>query len=157
MAEIEAVVGVLVGETGAEAVLLDARRRLRASARTDATVGPWGSWVTALDALAGGLGRPLPAATRVALGSDWVATALRERRGLTRVAVIRAGGPLTGAVPPLWTWPPALREAISTGAAIVGGGAECDGRRPVPLDVEAVLRFLDTAAEAAEAVAIVGV
>ena len=91
------------------------------------------------------------------LGSGWLATALRRRRGLTRVAVIRAGGPLTGAAPPLWTWPPALRDAISAGVAIVDGGAEFDCRHPVPLDVEAVVRFLDAAAEVAEAVAIVGV
>jgi N-methylhydantoinase A/oxoprolinase/acetone carboxylase beta subunit len=157
MAEIEAIAGVLAGETGDEAVLLDARNRLRASVRTHAAATPRAGCAGALDGLAGDLGRPLPAATRVTLGSDWVATALRERRGLTRVAVIRAGGPLTGAVPPLWTWPPALRDAISAGATIVDGGAEYDGRRPVPLDVEAVLRFLDAAAEAAEAVAIVGV
>jgi N-methylhydantoinase A/oxoprolinase/acetone carboxylase beta subunit len=157
MAAVEAFAGVLAGETGAEAVLLDARRRLRASARTEAIVGPCGSCGKVLDALAGDLGRPLPAATRVTLGSDWVATALHERRDLTRVAVIRAGGPLTGAVPPLWTWPPALRDATSTGAAIVDGGAEYDGRRAVPLDVEAVVRFLDAVADATEAVAIVGV
>jgi N-methylhydantoinase A/oxoprolinase/acetone carboxylase beta subunit len=157
MAAVEAFAGVLAGETGAEAVLLDARHRLRASTRAGAGAGPCGSCAEALDALAGDLGRPLPAATRVTLGSDWVATALRRRRDLTRVAVIRAGGPLTGAVPPLWTWPPALRDAISTGAAIVDGGAEYDGRRAVPLDVEAVLRFLDAVADAAEAVAIVGV
>jgi N-methylhydantoinase A/oxoprolinase/acetone carboxylase beta subunit len=157
MPAVEAVVGVLAGETGAEAVLLDARHRLRASARTYAAATPGPGCAGALDALAGDLGGPLPAATRVTLGSDWVATALHKRRGLTRVAVLRAGGPLTGAVPPLWTWPPALRDAISAGVAIVDGGAEYDGRHPVPLDVEAVLRFLDAAAEAAEAVAIVGV
>jgi N-methylhydantoinase A/oxoprolinase/acetone carboxylase beta subunit len=157
MAAVEALAGVLTGETGAETVLLDARHRLRASARTDATTGPCGSCVEALDALARDLGHPLPGATRVTLASNWVATALQEQRDLTRVAVIRAGGPLTGAVPPLWTWPPALRDAISTGATIVDGGAEYDGRRAVPLDVEAVLRFLDAVADAAEAVAIVGV
>jgi N-methylhydantoinase A/oxoprolinase/acetone carboxylase beta subunit len=157
MAAVEAVAGVLVGETGGEAVLLDARHRRCASARSHAAAAPRAACEDALDALAGDLGHPLPAATRVTLGSDWGATALRTRRGLTRVAVIRAGGPLTGAVPPLWTWPPALRDAISTGATIVDGGAEYDGRRAVPLDVEAVLRFLDTVAEAAEAVAIVGV
>src|SRR6202007_317981 len=43
------------------------------------------------------------------------------------------------------------------GAPMFGGGAEYDGRRSAPLDVEAVLRFLDAVADAAEAVAIVGV
>jgi hypothetical protein len=157
MPAVEAVAGLLVGETGVEAVLLDARHRRCASARSHAAATPRAGCAGALDALAADLGRPLPAATRVTLGSDWVATALRTRRGLTRVAVIRAGGPLTGAVPPLWTWPPALRDAISAGAATVDGGAEYNGRRAVPLDVEAVLRFLDTVADAAEAVAIVGV
>ncbi|WP_445149559.1 hydantoinase/oxoprolinase N-terminal domain-containing protein [Baekduia sp. Peel2402] len=157
MAPVEAIAGLLSATTGVEAVLLDAHGRRCASARRPSTASPCTGCAGALDALADDLGRPLPAATRVTLGSDWVATALRERRGLTRVAVIRAGGPLTGAVPPLWTWPAALRGAISAGATIVDGGAEYDGRSATPLDVEAVLRFLDAVSDLAEAVAVVGV
>lgn len=157
MAPVEAVAGVLSADTGVEAVLLNARRRVCASARSPSSASPCAGCAGALDALSDDLGRPLPAATRVTLGSDWVAKALREQRGLTRVALIRVGGPLTGAVPPLWTWPAALRGAVSAGAAIVDGGAEYDGRSAMPLDVEAVLRFLDAVSEVAEAVAIVGV
>jgi hypothetical protein len=93
----------------------------------------------------------------VTLGSDWITSALDERRGLARVAVLRIGGPLTTAVPPLWTWPADLRAAVCAGSAIVAGGAEYDGRRPAPLDAEAVRRFLAEVAPVAEAVAIVGV
>lgn len=75
----------------------------------------------------------------------------------TRVAVIRIGSPLTGAVPPLATWPRAVRNAVSAGEVIVGGGVECDGSVAVPLDTEATARFLAGIAAGTEAVAIAGV
>jgi hypothetical protein len=157
MARSEGSAGLLVGDAGAQAVLLDRRNRLRARAR----VAPAGSLratcSAALDALAADLERPLPRATRVTLGTDAITAALEARDGLARVAVLRIGAPLTGAIPPLWTWPEPLRAAVSAGEAIVAGGAEYDGRRPAPLDVDGVLRFLDGVGGTVEAVAIVGV
>jgi hypothetical protein len=157
MAPAEATAGLLVDGTTVQAVLLDGRNRLRARTRFAASGSLRESCSVALDALAAEDGRPLPATTRVTLGSDAITAALARRRGLARVATLRVGGPLTGAIPPLWTWPPGLRAAVSAGTAIVGGGAEYDGRRQARLDREAVLRFLDDVRETAHAVAVVGV
>jgi hypothetical protein len=158
MSPSEGSAGLLVGEASAQAVLLDPRNRLRARARVAPVAdGLAATCAAALDALAEDLGRPLPAATRVTLGTHAITDALAARRELARVAVVRVGGPLTGAVPPLWTWPRDLRAAVVAGDAIVAGGAEYDGRRPTPLDVDAVRRFLDGVRGTVDAVAVVGV
>jgi N-methylhydantoinase A/oxoprolinase/acetone carboxylase beta subunit len=77
--------------------------------------------------------------------------------GVRKVAVVRIGGPLTTSVPPLATWPPALRTAVSAGEIVVAGGSEYDGRAPVALDADAIARFLSGLGDRAQAVAISGV
>ncbi|HMJ35861.1 MAG TPA: hydantoinase/oxoprolinase N-terminal domain-containing protein [Baekduia sp.] len=152
-------VGIDVGATNAHAVFMDGGGRLLARAKV-----PVGRDLRAsLDAVLAELLGAAPDAispggpVRVTLGTRRVTDALAQRRGLTRVAVLRLGSPLTGGVPPLWTWPAELRAAVSAGEQIVGGGAEYDGRTPTPLDVDAVRRFLHRVAGTAEAVAVSGV
>ena len=95
--------------------------------------------------------------TRAVLGSTTALDALEQRAGLRRIAVLRIGRPLTLAVPPLASWPPALRRAVSAGNAIVGGGAEYDGTVLAPLEQEEVVRFAASVAEAADGVAVASV
>jgi N-methylhydantoinase A/oxoprolinase/acetone carboxylase beta subunit len=78
-------------------------------------------------------------------------------QGVRKVAVVRIGAPLTTSVPPLATWPPALRTAVSAGEIVVAGGSEYDGRTTVALDADAVARFLCGVGDRAQAVAISGV
>jgi N-methylhydantoinase A/oxoprolinase/acetone carboxylase beta subunit len=95
--------------------------------------------------------------THVVLGTGQAVTRALEERAVDRVAVIRIGSPLTGAVPPLAAWPPALREALSAGETVVAGGAEYDGSSAVALDEDEVARFLDALADDVGAVAVTGV
>jgi N-methylhydantoinase A/oxoprolinase/acetone carboxylase beta subunit len=88
------------------------------------------------------------------LGSTAALEAVERRRDLRRVAVLRVGSPLTLAIPPLVTWPEALRGAVSAGATVVGGGADYDGRSVTAVDRDAVMRFLAEIAQDAEAVAV---
>jgi N-methylhydantoinase A/oxoprolinase/acetone carboxylase beta subunit len=151
-------IGIDVGATSADAVLMDHRGRLLARAKVAARPRLRDS----LDAVLGALGRATggagaPAAAQATLSTPAVGHALRARRDLTRVAVLRLGGPLTGAVPPLATWPADLRDAVSAGTTIVRGGAESDGKVLTALDEGEIARFLQAAAGRAEAVAITGV
>jgi N-methylhydantoinase A/oxoprolinase/acetone carboxylase beta subunit len=147
-------VGIDVGATNVDAVLMDAGGRLPARAKVP--VGP--GLRDSLDAVLAELLRSVPAIAsqlvRVTLGTRHVTDRLVRRRGLTRVGTLRLGAPLTGAIPPLWTWPADLRAAVSAGERIVGGGAEYDGRTPTPLEIAAVQRFLHDVAGQAEAIAV---
>ncbi|MDT7713920.1 MAG: hypothetical protein QOG46_2845, partial [Pseudonocardiales bacterium] len=67
------------------------------------------------------------------------------------------GAPLTGAIPPLATWPADLRAAVSGGTLLVAGGAEYDGRPSAALDTDAIARFLSPLAGRVQAVAVTSV
>lgn len=150
--------GIDVGGTNTDAVVIDARDRVLAKAKVPTTSPDVRDGVAAaIRAVAAGTGDVTSRVTRAMLGTTSATNAILEQRGLGRVAALRIGGPLTRAVPPLAGWPAGLRAAVSAGEAVVDGGAEYDGRTGTPLDADAVVRFLDAVAGRAEAVAITGV
>lgn len=152
-------IGIDVGGTNTDAVVLDAADRVLAKTKRPTTADVTGGLRAALDAVlaelsvAGAGGRDQVA--RVMLGTTHATNAILERRHLGRVAVLRLGAPATTAVPPLSDWPADLRKVVSAGEAILPGGHYVDGREISPLDLDAVRRFLD--ASDADAVAVTGV
>src|SRR5919106_4246337 len=101
--------GIDVGGTNTDAVILDANDRLIAKAKVPTTPDVSGGIATAISAILGD-GAIFPERVgHVMLGTTHATNALLERRGLRRVAVVRIGGPATHAVPPLSTWPADLR------------------------------------------------
>jgi N-methylhydantoinase A/oxoprolinase/acetone carboxylase beta subunit len=149
--------GIDVGATSADAVVMDERGRLVAGAKVPARPLLRDSIDAALEAVLDRAPDGAAPLVRVALATRQVPQDLERRDALTRVGVLRLAAPLTGALPPLCGWPSDLRGAVSAGEAIVGGGAEFDGRAAAPLDVEAVLRFLRSVAADAGAIAVSGV
>ncbi|MFC7593407.1 hydantoinase/oxoprolinase N-terminal domain-containing protein [Nonomuraea antimicrobica] len=135
-------VGIDVGGTNTDAVVLDADGRVIAKAKRPTTPEVTDGLRAALDAVLAQVERRGDV-TRVMLGTTHATNAILERRGLGRVAVLRLGAPATTAVPPLSDWPDDLRKAVSAGEAIVPGGHYVDGREISPLDLDAVRRFLD--------------
>ena len=91
------------------------------------------------------------------LGTTHATNAVIERRKLKRVAVVRIGAPSTSAIRPLFTWPADLRETVSAGEAIIGGGIEFSGREIVPLDRDGLRRFLEPLAGRVDGVAVTSV
>ncbi|MEV4800810.1 hydantoinase/oxoprolinase family protein [Nonomuraea sp. NPDC049421] len=147
-------IGIDVGGTNTDAVVLDADGRVLAKAKRPTTPEVTGGLRAALDAVLGQVGDRSDV-TRVMLGTTHATNAILERRALGRVAVLRLGAPATTAVPPLSDWPDDLRKVVSAGEAIVPGGHYVDGREIGPLDLDAVRRFLDGVE--ADAVAVTGV
>ncbi|MFB4276942.1 MULTISPECIES: hydantoinase/oxoprolinase N-terminal domain-containing protein [unclassified Nonomuraea] len=135
-------IGIDVGGTNTDAVVLDAGGRVIAKAKRPTTSDVTGGLRAALDAVLAQVG-DRTGVGRVMLGTTHATNAILERRGLGRVAVLRLGAPATTAVPPLSDWPAELRKAVSAGEAIVPGGHYVDGREISPLDLGAVRRFLD--------------
>jgi N-methylhydantoinase A/oxoprolinase/acetone carboxylase beta subunit len=146
--------GVDVGGTNTDAVVLDRDDRLLAKAKVpttpDVSTGIAAAVVAAVADLGPGRGR----ISHAMLGTTHATNAVLERRHLRRVAVIRIGAPATFAVRPLFGWPDDLRETISVGEAIVRGGFEFDGREIVALDGSEISRFTASVAGRAEGVAI---
>jgi N-methylhydantoinase A/oxoprolinase/acetone carboxylase beta subunit len=148
--------GIGMGERHVDAVAMDRRGRLHAKAKVRATASPRDDLGAAVRAvIANGSLDPRRIERVMLVGHRQ--TSLSEWPGLTRVAALRIGSPLTRALPPLSGWPTELRTRVSAGEAIVPGGAEYDGRPAAALDEEAIARFLGEVAGDADAIAITGV
>jgi N-methylhydantoinase A/oxoprolinase/acetone carboxylase beta subunit len=154
--------GIDVGGTNTDAVILDRNDRLLAKAKVPTTPDVTSGIVAAMDAVLGGAGGaagtvPRDRITHVMLGTTHATNAVLERTRLRRVAVIRIGGPATHGIRPLFGWPAGLRSAVSAGEIIVDGGIEFDGREIAPFDADAVAKFCQQVAGMADGVAITSV
>jgi N-methylhydantoinase A/oxoprolinase/acetone carboxylase beta subunit len=148
--------GIDVGGTNTDAVVLDCDDRLLVKAKVPTSPDVTSGIRSAIDRVLSG-DVDVARITHAMLGTTHATNAVLQRRDLRRVAVLRLGGPATFAVPPLSGWPSDLREAVSVGEAIVDGGIEFDGRDLSPFDAGAAARFLGGVAGRADAIAIVSV
>jgi len=148
-------IGVDIGGTNTDAVLMDGADRVVARAKTPTTPDIVSGIRTAL----AGVLTPAPVEPVVAamLGTTQCTNAVVERRGLRSVAILRLGAPATAAVPPFADWPDDLRRAVSGHVALVRGGHDFTGQELGPLDEDGVRRAAASAAERNMAIAIVGV
>ena len=149
--------GIDVGGTNTDAVIMDGADRVIAKAKVPGTPDISGGIVAAIDAVLRAPEATPERITHVMLGTTHATNAVLERRHLRRIAVIRIGGPATHSIRPMFGWPADLTAAVSAGAVIVDGGIEFDGRDLSPLDTEAIARFLGEVASTAEGVAITSV
>ncbi|HEX5302395.1 MAG TPA: hydantoinase/oxoprolinase family protein, partial [Streptosporangiaceae bacterium] len=149
--------GLDVGGTNTDAVIMNTADRVIAKAKVPGTADITGGIVAAIDAVLRAPGVDPRRITHVMLGTTHATNAVLERVNLRRVAVIRIGGPATRSIRPMFSWPQDLVDAVSVGAAIVDGGIEFDGRDLSPLDTDAIARFLGQVGEQAEGVSITSV
>ncbi len=149
--------GIDVGGTNTDAVIMDGADRVIAKAKVSGTPDITSGIVAAIEAVLRAPEATPDRITHVMLGTTHATNAVLERRNLRRIAVIRIGGPATHSIRPMFGWPPDLTAAISAGAVIVDGGIEFDGRDLSPLDTEAISRFLGQVAGRADGVAITSV
>jgi N-methylhydantoinase A/oxoprolinase/acetone carboxylase beta subunit len=147
--------GVDVGGTNTDAVVLDADDRLLAKAKVPSTPDVTSGIEAAFAVVVEDVDRSR--ITHAMFGTTHATNAVLQRTGLRRVGVLRLGGPATKAIRPLFGWPVDLRSVISAGELIVDGGIEFDGRELSPLDREAIARFAAGVAGRAEAIAITSV
>jgi N-methylhydantoinase A/oxoprolinase/acetone carboxylase beta subunit len=149
--------GLDVGGTNTDAVIMDTADRVIAKAKVPGTADITGGIVAAIDAVMKIPGADPGRITHAMLGTTHATNAVLERVNLRRVAVVRIGGPATHSIRPMFSWPQDLVRAVSVGAVIVDGGIEFDGRDLSPLDTDAIARFLGQVGEEADGVAVTSV
>jgi N-methylhydantoinase A/oxoprolinase/acetone carboxylase beta subunit len=131
-------IGVDVGGTNTDAVLLDGGRVVHA-VKTPTTADVTQGIVTALDLL----GRH-PSVGRgdiagVVIGTTHFVNAVVQRRQLGRVAAVRIGMPASASLPPFCDWPQDLAALVCGEIFMLEGGHDYDGREIMPFD-EAAMR-----------------
>jgi N-methylhydantoinase A/oxoprolinase/acetone carboxylase beta subunit len=149
--------GIDVGGTNTDAIIMDGADRVIAKAKVPCTPDITGGIMAAIDTVLKAPGAEPRRITHVMLGTTHATNAVLERRKLRRVAVVRLGGPATQSIRPMFEWPKDLAAAVSVGAEIVDGGIEFDGRDLSPLDTDALARFLGRVGGSAQGVVITSV
>jgi len=149
--------GIDVGGTNTDAVILDRADQVLAKAKVPTTPDVTGGIVAALDAVLGAASIEVSRISHAMLGTTHATNAVLERRKLHRVAVIRIGAPATLGVRPMFEWPADLTAVVAAGATIVAGGIEFDGRDLTRFDDDAVAAFLHSVAGRCDGVAITSV
>jgi N-methylhydantoinase A/oxoprolinase/acetone carboxylase beta subunit len=129
-------IGIDVGGTNTDAVLLDGSRVVHA-VKTPTTADVTTGITTALRDLLAHPVSTVPAGA-VMIGTTHFTNAVVQRRDLTRVAAIRIGLPASASLPPFVDWPEDLAALVRGEVFMVEGGHEYDGRPLVPLDERAV-------------------
>ena len=150
-------IGVDVGGTNTDAVLVDTNRVLAAVKRPtseDVTSGIVSALTALLDELEGEAGQ----LDGVVIGTTHFTNAVVQRRDLEHIGALRIGLPSGVALPPFADWPKDLADHVRGSVIMVEGGHEYDGRPFMPLNEsdirQAAKRFQD---EGIDSVAIVAV
>jgi len=124
-------IGIDVGGTNTDAVLLDGERVVHA-VKTPTTADVTTGIVTALATLM--REGPAGAIDAVMIGTTHFTNAVVQRRDLTRVAAVRIGLPASASLPPFCDWPEDLAAIVRGDVIMLEGGHEYDGRELVPFD-----------------------
>ena len=130
------VIGIDVGGTNTDAVLLDGTQVVRA-VKTPTTADVTSGITAALRQILAEprRGDTSPAAIdAVMIGTTHFTNAVVQRRDLTRVAAVRIGLPASASLPPFVDWPEDLAALVRGEVVMLEGGHEYDGRPIVPFD-----------------------
>jgi N-methylhydantoinase A/oxoprolinase/acetone carboxylase beta subunit len=147
-------IGVDVGGTNTDAVLMDDRRVL-AKLKTPTTEDVTSGITTAISSVLKQSGTETNAIASVMIGTTHFTNAIVERRHVEPVAIIRLGLPATEALPPFVDWPEDLLESLPRRVYLVHGGYEFDGREISAFDPEEVREAArDIAAHGIRAIAV---
>ncbi len=151
-------IGIDVGGTNTDAVVLDRHNRLLAKVKVPTTRDVTSGIANALRRVVAASSIDPKRIAYAMLGTTHCTNAIAERKDLNRVAVIRIGAPATMAIKPLFHWPRELREAVCSRSYIVRGGHEYDGQPISMLDEAEIARIAkDLKGEEIDAVAVTSV
>ena len=114
--------GIDVGGTNTDAVILDEENRLLAKAKTPVTPDVITGIAQVVERVLSDAAINPEDITHAMLGTTQVTNAIIQRRGLSRVGILRLGAPATEAIPPLEGWPENLKQEVAGPWAILPGG-----------------------------------
>ena len=146
--------GIDVGGTNTDAVLLDEERKVVASVKRHTTPDAYDGILAAVRAVLEQAGVDRKEIGQAMLGTTQCTNAIVERKHLAPIGVLRLGAPATVGIPPMVDWAEDLKK-IAVRTAVIGGGFEYDGKELAPFDETAARAFFeDLKAQGVKSVAI---
>ena len=147
--------GIDVGGTNTDAVILDEANRVVASCKEPTSADVSGGIDKAVERILRESRVPAKDIVDAMLGTTHATNAIVERKSLSKVAAIRLASPSGLAIPPFVEWPEDLLKVVGCGYRIVKGGYEYNGAPISRPDKDEIKRAIGEAAEkGAEALAI---
>ena len=150
--------GIDVGGTNTDAVILDEQNKVIAKCK-EATTGDISTGITkAVNHVLNDSGINPADIADAMLGTTHATNAIVERKGLSKVGVLRLSAPSGFAIPPFMEWPEDILAALNYFYVIVKGGYEYNGAVISEIDkneIRDALNLIKT--RGAEAIAISGV
>ena len=145
--------GIDVGGTNTDAVLIDGNRRVVAEVKHPTTGDIYDGIVGAVREVLARADVDRSEIRQAMLGTTQCTNAIVERKNLAPIGILRIGAPATLGIPPMVDWAEDIRR-IAVDYAIVGGGFEYDGKELAPFDREAARKFFEGLKGKVESVAI---
>ncbi len=134
-------IGIDVGGTHTDAVILDQEYRVISETKTPTTQDVSSGIYQAMKQVIAKSGVPGESIKYAMLGTTHCTNAIVERKRLNHIAIIRIGAPATLAVKPMIGVPDDLKEVLGKHVYIIRGGHEFDGREIAKLDEEELYRI----------------
>ncbi|MDX8418847.1 hydantoinase/oxoprolinase family protein [Stecheria sp. CLA-KB-P133] len=134
--------GVDVGGTNTDAVILDEKRNVLAAVKyptsEDIRSGIGGAIHNAVKA--SGIDPSL--IHQAMLGTTQCTNAIVERKHLTKIGILRIGAPTSLGIPPMTDWPDGF-DSIAEEICMIKGGFEYNGKEIAPFDRNAAAAFFN--------------
>ena len=134
--------GIDVGGTNTDAVLIDENLHVVASIKQHTTANIYDGILNAVRAVLEQSGIDRGEIRQAMLGTTQCTNAIVERKNLAPIGILRIGAPASRGIPLMVDWAEDLKK-IAVKTAIVGGGFEYDGRELAPFDVAAATSFFE--------------
>lgn len=134
--------GIDVGGTNTDAVLIDENREVVVSVKQHTTPDVYDGILSAVRAVLEQSGIDRSEIRQAMLGTTQCTNAIVERRHLAPIGILRIGAPATRGIPPMADWSEDLKT-IAVDTAIIGGGFEYDGKELAAFDEAAARAFFE--------------
>ncbi len=135
--------GIDVGGTNTDAVIVDENNRVVTKCKVPTTPDVSSGINSAVEKVLKESNVKNEDITTAMLGTTHATNAIIERKGLSRVGVIRLSAPSGLGIPPFIDWPDALLKSINYTYEIVKGGYEYNGKPISEPDKEEIKRAIE--------------
>ena len=134
--------GIDVGGTNTDAVLIDENMNVVAAVKRHTSQDVYSGIMNAVDAVLAESSIDAALINQAMLGTTQCTNAIVERKGLAPIAILRIGAPASEGIPPMVDWDDSIR-AVCVDWKIIGGGFEFNGNRLNDFDEQACREFLE--------------
>ncbi|MFQ5729459.1 MAG: hydantoinase/oxoprolinase N-terminal domain-containing protein [Waddliaceae bacterium] len=151
-------IGIDIGGTHTDAVLVDENLKIVASFKTETTSPLEEGVKTGITFLLESSGVDKTGVNGIYVGTTHATNAILKGTDLYRVGVIRLAGHYPTSLRPCFAWPKEVQSCVFSGCETIDGGSECDSRVITPFNPKQAREAIDRLLEkGTESLAIVGV